>query len=208
MTQWVRVHTCRGRTPGQSRQHNETLSQKKKVMVSTLLLKHHDLCNLEKKEFISSYGFQSIIQGIQGRNLEVETDAEAMLTGLVLMACYACFQILSKAICPSHNGLGGSSAFLNPSLNKKMPYRLAHKQVLQRHCLGCGSLFPVNSDSFINITKKQNRKGKASTTKPDRLSLMPGSHMVYINYFHIAVIKNTMKATQRRRSYLAYGSRE
>lgn len=129
----------------------------------------------------------------QRRTLEVGTDAEAMLTGLILMACYACFQILSNAICPPHNGLGGSSAFLNPSLNKKMPHRLAHKQVLQRHCLGCGSLFPVNSDSSINITNKQT--GKESTTKPDKLSLIPGSHMVYINYFHIAVIKNTMKAT-------------
>lgn len=47
------------------------------VRVSITVVKYHDQKPLEEKGFISISSLQSIIRGIQGRNLEPGTEAEA-----------------------------------------------------------------------------------------------------------------------------------
>lgn len=47
------------------------------VQVSVTVVKYHDQKPLEEKGFISVSSLQSIIRGIQGRNLEPGTEAEA-----------------------------------------------------------------------------------------------------------------------------------
>ena len=65
-----------------------------------------------------------IIEGKQGRNLEAGADAEGMggllLTGLLSMACLACFLIDSWTISPG---------MVSPTMDWALPYQLLIKKM-------------------------------------------------------------------------------
>lgn len=91
--------------------------------------------------------------GIQGRNLRGRTwsrDHEGvLLTGLLLMACLACF--LYNPVLPAQEQ--HCQQWAGPShvsyYSRKCPHRLAYRPILWRHCFQLMSLFP-NISRFMS----------------------------------------------------------
>ena len=80
----------------------------------------------EGAHFISL--FQSISEGRQGRDLEAETEAEAMATVLLSKSCSACFLIQPRITCPGVVPPTVSWTLPHQPLTKKIHYRLATGQ--------------------------------------------------------------------------------
>jgi len=66
----------------------------------------------------------------QDRNLEAEAEAEAMITGLLLMACSACFLIEQKTTSLGRAQSTMGWALHHQSLIKNMACRLAYSLIL------------------------------------------------------------------------------
>jgi len=105
---------------------------------------------------------QSITERNQDRDLEAGTETEVMkktvLTGLLLVACPACF-LTQPRVGTAHNGCG----LPHQSSVKKMHHRLAHRTIWWEHSFIWCSLFP--SDCILcQFDKKKKKKKKLTKT--------------------------------------------
>lgn len=133
------------------------------VRVSITVVKHNDQkqCGEEMVFCLPTLRSYSITEGIQGKNLEVETEAEAM-EKCFLLACSSwfaqlCFLKPFRTLCPGMVPPAIGWTLPHQLLIKKMHHKFAYRPVCWGHFLSWGFLFSSNS-SLCRVDRKLTMK--------------------------------------------------